>query len=73
MLVGSEQSPPVTIGQQSIEYVDNFYVVSYISRTGVDWPAGKPEDFPVDTWSSIHQAVIDQTIDQWRFKLRYMS
>jgi len=35
MLVGSEQSPPVTTGQQSIEYVDNFqYFGSYISLIG---------------------------------------
>ena len=33
ILVASEQSPPVTIGQQSIEYVDNFPCLgSYISR-----------------------------------------
>ena len=32
MLLASEQSPPVTTGQQSIEYVDYFpYVGSYLS------------------------------------------
>ena len=36
MLVALEQSPPpVTVGQQTLEYVDNFlYLGSYISRTG---------------------------------------
>jgi len=34
-LVAVEQSPPVTVGQQTLECVDNFpYLGSYISRTG---------------------------------------
>jgi len=35
MSVALEQSPPVTVGQQTLEYVDNFlYLGSYIPRTG---------------------------------------
>jgi len=35
MSVALEQSPPVTVGQQTLEYVNNFpYLGSYISRTG---------------------------------------
>jgi len=35
MSIALEQSPPVTVGQQTLEYVDNFpYLRSYISRTG---------------------------------------
>jgi len=34
MLVGSEQSPPVTIGQQSIEYVETFHILEV---TSLDW------------------------------------
>jgi len=35
MSVASEQSPSITIGQQTLEYVYNFsYLGSYISKTG---------------------------------------
>jgi len=34
MSVALEQNPPVTVGQQTLEYVDNFpYLGSYISQT----------------------------------------
>jgi len=46
MSVALEQSPPVTVGQQTLEYVDNCpYLGSYISRTG---------DAEVDTLARQH-------------------
>jgi len=56
MSVALEQSPPVTVGQQTLEYVDNFpYLGSYISRT---------DDAEVDTRARLSKAATPPNMEQ---------